>query len=408
MEIFQGPSFKAADRCDEPVRWSRSFLCPPNIGKQPWDLHLCQSTAFLGVLCREDTMTKLNPVQKCKDGFMLRNRVSLSVGQGSVINNRVLVAAESRKSPDRVLSGSQSVDRAGERPQSHTLVYWMSIIAVCCLHMLLGLSLCQTDRSTLSQTCLDKRTIGPTAFVAWIHYFFSLLWQNVWRKQYRKERLDLADRFTPWWAKGESPNDFSELGYGTMWLSWLHPTSLQPQRSLPHYGAWRPVGYLPKRPLPLCVFLLDRQHSSVRISYITSCDQSSKSCYHTAQFLPVKRIRASFTTVRGSRCRGRQSLLAAFMPFAFQTSCQCSNCSNVNPTQLSWEKACVHVPSLGPGLCVTVWYWHVMHRKSPPHFSMPYCAVAWQPYLQTILTPFLANLNKTLLVQRETPKTGVW
>lgn len=53
-------------------------------------------------------MTKLNAVQKCKDGFMLRNRVSLSVGQGSVINNRVLVAAESRESPDRELSGSQS------------------------------------------------------------------------------------------------------------------------------------------------------------------------------------------------------------------------------------------------------------------------------------------------------------
>lgn len=59
------------------------------------------------------------------------------------------------------------------------------------------------------------------------------------------------------------------------------------------------------------------------------------------------------------------------------------------------------------GLGITVWYRHVMHRKSPLHFSMPYCAVAWQPHLQTILTPFLANLSKTLLVQRETPKTGV-
>lgn len=75
-------------------------------------------------------MTKLNAVQKCKDGFVLRNRVSLSVGQGSVINNRVLVAAESRKSPDRVLSGSQSVARAGERPPSHKLLYWMSIIFI--------------------------------------------------------------------------------------------------------------------------------------------------------------------------------------------------------------------------------------------------------------------------------------
>lgn len=74
-----------------------------------------------------------------------------------------------------------------------------------------------------------------------------------------------------------------------MRLSCLQPTSLQPQRSLPRYGAWCPVGYLPKRPLPLWVFLLDRQHSSVRISYITSCDQSSKLCYHIAQFLPVRR-----------------------------------------------------------------------------------------------------------------------
>lgn len=143
-----------------------------------------------------------------------------------------------------------------------------------------------------------------------------------------------------------------------MWLSCLYPTSLQPQRSLPHYGAWHPVGYLPKRLLPLWVFLLDRQHSSVKISYIASCGQSSESCYyllsrdHIAQFLPVKKIRVSYTMVRGSRCRGIQSLLAAFVPFAFQTSYQCSNCSNVNPTQVSWEEACVHVPSLGPGtLC---------------------------------------------------------
>lgn len=143
-----------------------------------------------------------------------------------------------------------------------------------------------------------------------------------------------------------------------MRLSCLQPTSLQPQHSLPHYGAWRPVGYLPKRPLPLWVFLLDRQHSSVRISYITSCDQSSKSCYHTARFLPVKKIRASFTAVRGRRC-GMQSLLAAFVACASQTSCQCSNCSNVNLTQVSWEKACVHVPCLGPGTlcnCVVLTY----------------------------------------------------
>lgn len=66
-------------------------------------------------------MTKLNSVQRSNDGFVLRNRVCVThcIGQGSVINNRVLVTAESREGVLAVLSGSRSVHRAGERAEPH-------------------------------------------------------------------------------------------------------------------------------------------------------------------------------------------------------------------------------------------------------------------------------------------------
>lgn len=100
--------------------------------------------------------------------------VTHCVGQGSVINNRVLVAAESRKSPDRVLSGSQSVDRAGERPQPHKLLY-SRYRQLLCYHR----ACCKACHwakfinSTLSQARISKRTMVPATFGACITYFSS-------------------------------------------------------------------------------------------------------------------------------------------------------------------------------------------------------------------------------------------